>query len=211
VNLRICSMSQVAGGFALACLLALFACADGGVGGTGISSVQGNVMEVAPEDGSAVGGIVVREPTTGQEDTTTESGQFRLVGRFPVEMTLLFFPPSAHEPALVGLTVPHGSELTLENVHVADATAAPERIRAALPPGNLLSNATCVGVDGSFELELDGLVFEVVIDSQTTISAGRTCADLTGGSVVKVDGVQDGLTIAATTIEKIKSGTLPGP
>jgi hypothetical protein len=210
VNLRMGSMSQLAGGIALACALTLFACADGGVGGTGISSVQGNVMEVAPEDGSALGGIVVREPTTGQEDTTTESGQFRLVGRFPVEMTLLFFPPSAQEPAAVGLTVPHGSEVTLENVRVADATAAPERIRAVLPPGNLLSDATCTGVGGSFELDLDGLVFAIVIDSDTTISAGRTCADLTGGSLVKVDGVQDGLTITAATIEKIKSGTLPG-
>jgi hypothetical protein len=211
VKSRIYSMCRMAGGFSFAFLLSLFACADGGVGGTGISSVQGNVMEVEPQQGSALGGIVVRELTTGQEDTTTEEGEFRLVGRFPVEMTLLFFPPSAQEPAMVGLTVPHGSELTLENVRVEDATAVPERIRVALPPGEVLSDANCEEVGGSFELELDDLVFEVLIDSRTTIVAGRTCADLTGGSLVKVGGVQDGLTITATTIDKVKSGTIPGP
>ena len=208
---RICSMCRMAGGFGLALLLSLFACADGGVGGTGISSVQGNVMEVEPQQASALGGIVVREPTTGEEDTTTEAGEFRLVGRFPVEMTLLFFPPSAQEPATVGLTVPHGSELTLENVRVEDVAAVPERIRAVLPPGEVLSDANCEEAGGSFELDLDGLIFEVLIDSHTTILAGRTCADLTGGSLVKVDGVQDGLTITATTIDQIKSGTIPGP
>jgi hypothetical protein len=212
VKSRIYSMCRMASGFGFAFLLSLFACADGGVGGTGISSVQGNVLEVEPQQGSALGGIVVRELTTGQEDTTTEKGEFRLVGRFPVEMTLLFFPPSAQEPATVGLTVPPGSELTLENVRVEDATAVPERIRAVLPLGEVLSDANCEEAGGSFELELDDLVFEVLIDSHTDILAGRTCArDLTGGTLVKVDGVQDGLTITATKIDIVKSGTIPGP
>jgi hypothetical protein len=124
-------------------------------------------------------------------------------------MTLLFFPPSTQEPAMVALTVPRGSELTLDNVALEDDDAVPETIRTTLPPGEVLGDAECGEGNGGFDLDLDGTVFEVVIDDHTFIAGGRTCANLTAGSSVKVDGFQDGLTITASRITIAKGADPP--
>jgi len=204
VNSRICSIYRAASVFGVALLLLLSACADGGVGGTGISTVQGNVLNV---DGAE---IVVREPVSGLEDTTNEEGEFRLVGRMPLETTLLFFAPSTEEPATMGLTVPPGSEITLERVQFEDTEAVPETIYLSLPVADVISDSECAGTNGRFDMDVDGLVFNIIVDSNTVFEKSRTCADVTKGSRIKVSGRQDGDTVTAARVNIVKSGTTPG-
>lgn len=207
----------------LACSIASCA-SDGGVGGTGISTLQGNVTLQAefPKpsargvppvlQASPLAGIVVREPGTGIEDETDEQGEFRLEGAFPAETTLEFFVPEATDPlCLEGLYVPLGATLTLEDVLLTGEGAAAEQIRVSMPAGTILADAVCTDGVGEFELEIDQLVFTILIGGNTSIGPnGRSCENLTAGSQVFVlSGTQQGLLIEAESIKIGKSSRLP--
>lgn len=191
--------------------LSVIGCSDGGVGGTGISTVQGNVRHVELDGQAALAGIVVREPASGAEDVTSDTGAFRVVGRFPTEMTLLFYPPSVGQPAAVGLTVPAGAEVTLENIRLEGQLASPERVYAVLPPGKIGDRPECTDNGGSFDLDLEGLLLTVLIDQSTVITGNRSCNSLSPGTLVKVRGLQEDHSITATEITVVKSGLPPRP
>jgi len=203
------SIGRTAIGIGIAFLVSLSACADGGVGGTGISTVQGNVLQVEMNEPGLLAGVTVREPVTGLEDTTDEDGQFVLVGRFPVEATLLFFPPGVEEPARMDVTVTQGSEVTLKNVHIREQTATPESIVVSLG-GVVSADADCEEAGGSFGLEVDGLAFIVVLDAETEF-VNRPCTELVTGARIRLKGLQQGLVITAEQIRIVEGVDDPLP
>lgn len=208
---------------ALCLVLSVSGCAtDGGVGGTGISTVQGNVVIEADQSATvrrdrppvlqdSLAGIIVREPMTGIEDETDENGDFRLEGAFPLEPELEFQPPGAGRAAILeGLVVPLGSTLILENVRISDDRALPDTVRVSMPEGRVVSDALCREDGGDFDLEVEGVVFTVRMDETTSIENNRTCQNLGSGTTVLIlAGKQQGLTILAERLKIAKSAQLP--
>lgn len=216
---------------AIVVALGMFACAasDGGVGGTGIATVQGNV--VAPvfigsekrsllrseRIGVSLAGFVVRVQSTNIEDVTDDNGLFIVEGLFSGDITLEFWRDDLPMVATVPLFVSVGSEVTLTNVEIIDGAAAAEEIRVERLVGDVVGDAICDVEAGSFGLEDEGgLVFTVAIDADTMIrrqSSGDplACHDLTPGSWVKIRGLQQDRHIIAVEIRILKFGDRPAP
>lgn len=106
-------------------MVALFACAEGGIRGSGIStSVLGNVVSVqaaarsgAPERTDVEGIRVAIEGTDIQGETEAD-GSFSLRGDFEGLVSLVFVLPGGGGEARIGLNVPAAGLLTLNNVHI---------------------------------------------------------------------------------------------
>jgi hypothetical protein len=119
-------------------MAALSACAEGGSRGSGIfTEVRGNVESVqtaavparlraslhsgienvAPA-ATAIAGIRVAVEGTGIRGETDTSGNFSLRGNFEGMINLVFQLPDDGGQAQIGLNVPAGGQLTLNNVTV---------------------------------------------------------------------------------------------
>jgi hypothetical protein len=104
-------------------LLALWACAEGGIRGSGIStSVFGNVVNIQPAMTQRVAtdlsGIVVTLEGTDIADQTDADGVFSLTGTFDGQGTIVFALPDDGGEARIDVNVPAGGTLTLNNVDV---------------------------------------------------------------------------------------------
>jgi hypothetical protein len=110
-------------------ILTLWACAEGGSRGSGITTVvTGNVATVDAPDSVGVDGIRVGVAGTAAHGTTDSSGQFSITGSFEGWIRLVFHVPDGNGTAHVALNVPAGGTLTLNNVALdtAQGTATAE-------------------------------------------------------------------------------------
>jgi len=103
-------------------LVALWACADGGSRGSGISTdVFGNVVSVQPAASTAetdLAGIAVTIEGTSVAGQTDDAGAFKLRGEFDGMVTIVFSLPNDSGAARLDANVPAGGRLTLNNVDV---------------------------------------------------------------------------------------------
>lgn len=205
-----------------AALGTLSACAtsDGGVGGTGIATVRGNVLDpeltsatlrqVAGNSASAAG-IVVRVRDTSVTDETDELGFFELSGAIAGEITIDFVRDNHPVAAAEGLIVPADAEITLNDVTLLDSLAAPESIDVDNVIAILVAAPICNPDDGgSFLLRDDGgLTFAVNVTPDTVIRDTRgavACGDVTEDSQVKFRGAQESGNITASDVRVLKLG-----
>jgi hypothetical protein len=102
-------------------ILALWACAEGGSRGSGISTtVEGNVVD-APFVGStqtAIEGIRVTVEGTSAQGQTDANGDFNVRGTFDGQVSLVFQLPGDGGLARIAINVPAAGTLTLNNVRL---------------------------------------------------------------------------------------------
>jgi hypothetical protein len=205
------------------------ASSDGGVGGTGIATVRGNVLdpdlpsptaELKTTDGGAASAanILVRVRNTTVEDLTDDNGDFVLKGMISGDITVEFSRDDRPQ-ATVEVFVPVNSEIILENVELVDETATPEMIRVENLTGTIVGEASCQEDGGSFRLRDEGgLEFGVVLTADTQINLASnppqplTCSDLSEDSgETKLRGVQVAGQITAEDVRVQRSGSRPRP
>jgi hypothetical protein len=105
-------------------ILTLWACAEGGSRGSGISTaVLGNVESVQTA-GTGVEGIRVAVEGTSARSVTDTSGAFSVDGSFEGQVHLVFQLPDGGGEAQIALNVPAGGRLTLNNVAIDTDQAA---------------------------------------------------------------------------------------
>ena len=194
---------------------------DGGVGGTGISVIDGNVAS-----GSAVGvtaaaqvvpapaGIIVRLRGTDVETVTGADGGFRLEGDFSGLATVDFIAAD-HLANSLQLVVPAGGQVTLVNVRfdtphqLALADAIQVDFEAVA-----LANAACDGSQGTLQVRDRSdraNVFAVQLTAATKIEAddmpGATvlCSDIGDGQPLRIRGTDIGDTILAVRVRLLRS------
>ena len=204
---------------------------DGGVGGTGIATVRGNVLDpdltavnrlAAGNDGggASAANITVRVQDTDVSDITDEAGVFELTGAIAGDITLEFSREDRPVAATLRLVVPADAEVTLQNVELVDDTAEPEQIlirTRTVTTGQIVGAAACEGNEGSFVLRDDEQVeYTVLITAETVIrlesGAALTCEDLSERSRrTQVRGLQDGHEITAEDIRVQSRGSFPPP
>jgi len=206
----------------LAWLLGLAACggggggfsSDGGVSGTGISALTGNVAAIAGDPGE-VGGIVVRVDGADLAAITEADGSFTLRGEIEGALTLVFERPDAGLSVRVQVQVPAGGTLELADV-VLDAgsgEARPARrfveFRARVDAVDC--RAPALFVVSRFAAERS--VFAVALERtelRDASGAAARCEDLTPGRAVDVAGlVQDDGRIADGTVVLVESEPTP--
>jgi hypothetical protein len=183
---------------ALLLTLALAACggggfgADGGVSGTGISAVTGNVAEVI---GTAEGieGIRVAVAGTDVETRTDAAGLFTLTGELAGPITLVFERESDGLRARADVRVPAGGTLRLDDLTL-DAraeTAKPERQAIAFEGEIVIADCAAGRLVVVSRRDRNGAEFVVLLagaflhDPQ---GAPVACADLSAGEIVVVAG-----------------------
>jgi hypothetical protein len=97
-------------------ILTLWACAEGGSRGSGITTiVTGNVATVEPAASPGVDGIRVAVEGNGAHDKTDSAGDFSVRGSFEGRIQLIFRVPGTGQ-AQIAVNVPAGGTLTLGNV-----------------------------------------------------------------------------------------------
>jgi hypothetical protein len=147
---------------ALWLLLPLTACgsggggfsADGGVSGTGISSVTGNVTNVIGTDGN-VAGIRVVVQGTDVETVTGEDGSFTLRGDFDGEVTVVFEVDDGRQ-ARTTVDVPVGGTVDLEDVTVDPEQGEARPTRRTLTFTGVVDDVDCDGSILTVVTERDG-------------------------------------------------------
>lgn len=206
----------------LVCVLALAACggggggfsSDGGVSGTGISAVTGNVAAITG-DPTAVGGILVRVDGEDLTAITDDAGFFTLRGEIEGERTLVFERPDDGLAARVAVQVPAGGTLELADV-VLDAPSGEARpARRRVDFRARVDGADCgarvLFVVSRFAAERS--VFVVALDRMVLRAASGAparCEDLTAGRAVDVTGlVQDDGAIADGTLVLVAEEPTP--
>ncbi|MBI4515024.1 MAG: hypothetical protein HY699_04310 [Deltaproteobacteria bacterium] len=222
------------------CGLALGGCADGGVGGTGISgsaTVQGNIQDIvvsgsaAEADdglGAGFGGVWVSVQGTEVSDVTASDGSFVLIGPIAGDRVIEFQDSGSQQPSTLNVTVLNGAVTTLKDVRIFKnrLSVSVDEVRVNGVELKLDADAECGAAgDGSFRAHLtnqEGWSLTVVIEPDTVIqrvsSASPTpiplsCADLTQGAEANVRGVlAEPREIRASAINRTKSGRLrPSP
>jgi hypothetical protein len=207
--------------FCLYLLGTLTSCAtsDGGVGGTGIATVRGNVLDPELEqsfesvagNGASAAGIMVQVRDTLVSDETDALGYFELSGEIAGEITIDFLRDNHPVAAAEGVLVPVDAEVTLKDIALLDQVAAPEVIEI----DNVIATAVAAPLceadgSGSFLLRDDGgFTFAVAITADTVLTDTRgtiTCADVTEDSEVKFRGVQEDGDITASDLRVLKRG-----
>jgi hypothetical protein len=215
--------------FVLALLLGAAACAttDGGVGGTGIATVRGNVLDpdlqpLAPPqnaDGGAASaaGITVSVRNADVRDVTDEAGTFHLEGFIAGEITLDFAREDRPVTATMRVLVPVESEVIIDNIELLGEVAAPEVIRVENLAGDIVGEASCDDEGGSFVLrDRGGMDLTILLTPETKIlhstGASLSCADLSENSgTTKVRGSQRDLQIVADEVQVARRGSIiPG-
>jgi hypothetical protein len=119
----------------VALLLAVIAgcAAEGGVSGTGVSAVSGNVVQVSEDSSLAELPFPIRvtvEQLPSASAVTDAAGAFTLRGAFSGAVTLQF--SNAADGAPIGplaLEVPAGSSTVLENIEIRLAAPPADRVR----------------------------------------------------------------------------------
>jgi hypothetical protein len=192
----------------LACV-ALAGCAsEGGVTGTGVSAISGNVVLVSAQSAPAAAPIlpfpirVTIAEFPGIADTTDADGTFQLEGAFAGAVTLQF--ANAADGAEIGplpLEVPAGSQTVLENIEIHTTAPPPDRVRpAAVRLFDVFGRVDLVecNADGTGTLLVtdDGrpprqFMMSLTADTDITTSGGEplTCADIHRRGSVRVEGL----------------------
>jgi hypothetical protein len=192
--------------------IALAACggisSEGGVTGTGISAISGNIAAVM-EQGAAPRQLTLPFPIRvaiaefpAVDSTTDAEGTFQLAGDFSGAIALQFF--NAEDGAEIGrlaLEVPAGSQTVLENIEISTGSPPPQRVRPqAVRQFDVFGHADMIecAADGSGTLLLtdDGRSprqFMIALSADTEIvrrnGAVLTCADIGPGAALNVEGV----------------------
>jgi hypothetical protein len=188
--------------------LALVGCAasEGGVTGTGVTSISGNVSAVNEQLAQQLATLpfpirVSIAEFTGVDSTTDAEGTFELAGEFSGAITLVF--TNADSGAEIGplrLEIPAGSQTVLENIEIRIAAPVPERVQpGAVRQFDVFGRADLVDCaeDGSGTVLLtdDGhprRQFMLSLTSETEIAdrAGTplTCADIAIGATLRAAG-----------------------
>lgn len=202
-------------------LVVLAGCAsDGGVGGTGIATVRGNVLDpelTSPSLrqvgglGASAAGIMVRVRNTTVTDETDELGFFELSGAIAGEITIDFVRDNHPVAAAAGVIVPVDAEITLKDVALLDTIATPEEIELDNVIAVVVATPVCnVDGSGSFMLHDEGgLTFTLNVTAETVITDIRgdiACADVTEESEVKFRGVQEDGNLIASDLRVLKLG-----
>lgn len=205
-----------------AIVIALAGCAtsDGGVGGTGIATVRGNVLdpELLPVSrlqvgglGASAAGIMVQVRGTSVSDETDELGFFELSGAIAGEITIDFVRDNHPVAVAERVIVPVDAEITLKDVALIDTVAAPESIELDNVIAIVTDPPSCNPDDtGSFSLRDDGgLSFTVQVTPDTVITDTRgdiACDEVTEESEVKFRGVQEDGSMIASDLRVLKRG-----
>ena len=218
----------------LACA-ALAACAssEGGVTGTGLTAISGNITVVREESVSGRDDALpfpIRVTIAEFPDitsTTDAEGIFQLSGEFAGAVTLRF--SNATDGAEIGplpIEVPAGSQTVLENIEIHTAAPPPERVQPqAVRQFDVFGHADLIecDVDGSGTLLLsdDGRPprqFMVALTADTEIvrrgGAPLTCADVRPGAALSVEGLlrrSDQTIIALRVVVAAPRPPRPGP
>lgn len=177
-------------------ILTLWACAEGGSRGSGISTaVLGNVESVRTA-GTGVGGIRVAVEGTSARSVTDTSGTFSVDGSFEGQIHLVFQVPDGGGEAQIALNVPAGGRLTLNNV-VIDT----EQGEAVAETQDVDFDGTITGVDCSHLTlalvsthhapdDVDEYVLQLATSSVRNAQGGIVpCADIRVGEQAMVQGV----------------------
>lgn len=215
----------------LACVVVVgCASSEGGVTGTGVSAISGNIVSVsdhaAPDESSALPfpiRVSIAE-VPGIDSTTDADGTFQLSGDFSGSLTLQF--ANAIDGTSIGplaLEVPVGSQTVLENIEIHTDAPLAERVRpTAVRQFAVVGRVDMIecAADGSAEaLVSDGgrprrqLLVTLTADTELETRDGTAlaCADLTTGATVRVEGfVRDDQTLVALVVV-VAPPPLPGP
>lgn len=226
----------------LGCLITLLACtvmagcgasSEGGVTGTGISAISGNIATVSEQITAPLGVTLpfpIRVSIAGVPDiegTTDAEGAFQLTGAFSGEITLLFL--NAVDGAELGpliLEIPAGSQTVLENIEIRTAAPLPERVRPqAVRQFDVFGRADlveCDGEGGGTVLLTDNgrpprqFMISLTSDSEIVDRSGAplTCADITVGASLRIEGFlhrRDQSLVALTVVVSAARPPPPGP
>ncbi len=198
-------------------LAGLIGCgADGGVGGTGISSLSGNValQSSVLERAADLSGIIVGIRGTDLATETDRTGYFEIEGAFEGDVTVEFKELDGTVSALP-VPVPSGGRMRLQNVHIGSGAALAERIYVTFL-ADVGSNAVCDGETGTLEVtDTSGNhVFTIRVDAGTVYDRvsdrcpeAPTCNDLSGDRTkLKISGEQEGTVVQADAILLEKCG-----
>lgn len=189
----------------LACV-ALLGCAssEGGVTGTGVTAISGNIVQVsdqAPEAAALPFPIRISIVEAPGISTTTEDGTFELSGSFSGSLTLNF--ANAIDGTEIGplpLEIPAGSQTVLENIEIRLDAPVVDRVRPqAVRQFDVFGRVDMVecndegggvlliGVDGKARLQV---LATLTTDTQIVNRRGATlaCADIARGADVRVEG-----------------------
>jgi hypothetical protein len=223
-------------------LIALLACSvlvgcgaasEGGVTGTGISAISGNIAAVHEQIAAHLD-VTLPFPirvtiagVSGIESTTDGEGAFQLAGQFSGEITLLF--TNADDGAEIGplvLEVPAGSQTVLENIEIRIAAPLPERVRPqAVRQFDVFGRADLVECQrdgrGTVLLTDDGrpprqFMISLATDTEIVDRGGAplSCDDIAVGASLRVEGFlqrSDRTLIALTVVVAAPRPPRPGP
>lgn len=202
----------------LAAMLGACGSIDGGSSGTGITTTEGNVLQVvtdaaaalssassAPGAGAGLGmamteapaslaGIEVAIEGTASSATTDEAGSFQIRGRFPAVFTVVFSRTDVGTLGRVTVTIPGGGTLTLNDVTIATGqqSATPASQDAVFHC--TVAQTDCAGGTMSFvnagaNYAEGQYVLELAGSSlQNPMGAAVACADLQPGDYASVRG-----------------------
>ena len=216
----------------LACA-ALVGCAssEGGVTGTGVSAISGNIVLVSDQQAPAAAALpfpirvsIVEAP---EVETTTEDGTFELMGSFSGAVTLDF--ANATDGTQIGplaLEIPAGSQTVLENIEIHLAAPPDERLQP-----RAVRQFDVFGRVDQIECNADGSgLAQILVDSaqrhqilvtltpETDIVNRRGtelgCGDIGRGAAVRVEGFvrrNDQSLIALVVVVAPARAAGPGP
>jgi len=208
------------------------ASSEGGVTGTGISAVSGNVVMVsdqqAPPSSAALPFAihVTIDEFPGITGSTDADGTFQLDGAFSGTVTLRFAKDDGTELGPLPLEIPDGSQTVAENIEIHLGDPLPDRVRPqAVRQFDVFGRADLVecNADGSGTVLLTdvGLAprqFMVTLTADTDIAAGSddslTCADIVTGGAIEVSGLlrRDDQTLVAVSVAvAARRPPQPGP
>ena len=121
---------------------------DGGSRGTGITStLQGIVASVQTESNpeSSVGGLAVMVQHHSAHATTNSGGAFVLQGSFDGHVTAIFRRSTDKVRARLPIYLPSGGSMTLNGVHIDNATATATVDSATIDFVGQIVQIDCVG------------------------------------------------------------------
>ena len=210
----------------LACALLAGCASEGGVTGSGISSVSGNVIQVS-EDAAAALPFPIRVTVAELPSATAvtdAAGAFALSGDFSGAITLEFV--NAADGTAIGplaLEVPAGSSTVLENIEIRLAAPPPQRVRPRairqLDVFGTLDLAECDAAGGGVLLVRDdgrpARQFLITLTPETAIArrdgAPLACADLLGGRrpQVQVEGLLRAADLTIIAVQVTVGGPRP--
>lgn len=195
--------------------------ADGGVGGTGISTITGNVSIGAAAETNTTSdleGIGVGIRGTDIRTATDKRGAFELVGEFDGQVSLQFTERDGTIDDMPGVDVPSGGVVALLNVRFSRGRATPERIEVDFN-ATIVQDAVCDGgtptvvvLDrnqrNTYGVLLDGASYSVD-QLRCPEDTPAACTELLAGRTLRISGTQSGGAIQANRV-RLENCRLPG-